>query len=230
VSLGWIIDGRACAIHCADPRWITVPAGYRTDFASIPHPMTRLVWPLLPPVGRSGKAAVIHDWLCGEQPHSVDHKMAADIINEAMTVLRESAPVGHAFQSFMSALPVTDYFRDNVLVKRPYIRLEWCEAAVRDPIRDLHNAFPDRRFKPSNSTTMQQPTPSTFISVSESQQIPPSDQTFHTTVTCPHPTQGDSIPSLSVQTRTQTATQAASPTAAHNPTPPPCPQTDRAGR
>jgi len=40
----------------ADPRWITVPAGYRTDFASIP----RLVWPLLPPVGRSGKAAVIH--------------------------------------------------------------------------------------------------------------------------------------------------------------------------
>ena len=32
----------------ADPRWITVPAGYRTDFASIP----RLVWPLLPPVGR----------------------------------------------------------------------------------------------------------------------------------------------------------------------------------
>jgi hypothetical protein len=26
----------------ADPRWITVPAGYRTDFASIPY----LVWPL----------------------------------------------------------------------------------------------------------------------------------------------------------------------------------------
>jgi hypothetical protein len=25
------------------PRWITVPAGYRTDFASIP----RLVWPLI---------------------------------------------------------------------------------------------------------------------------------------------------------------------------------------
>ena len=37
----------------ADPRWITVPAGYRTDFASIP----RLVWPLPPPVARSGKAA-----------------------------------------------------------------------------------------------------------------------------------------------------------------------------
>jgi len=43
-------------------RLITVPAGYRTDFASIP----RLVWPLLPPVGRGGKAAIIHDWLCDE--------------------------------------------------------------------------------------------------------------------------------------------------------------------
>ena len=85
MSLGWIIDGRACAIHCADPRWITVPAGHRTDFASIP----RVLWPLLPPVGRTGKAAVIHDWLCDEHPHSVDHKMAADIFNEAMTVLGE---------------------------------------------------------------------------------------------------------------------------------------------
>ncbi|NEX17633.1 MAG: hypothetical protein C1943_13650 [Halochromatium sp.] len=30
------------------PRWIRVPAGYRTDFASIP----RWVWPIFPPVGR----------------------------------------------------------------------------------------------------------------------------------------------------------------------------------
>ncbi|MBK5938196.1 hypothetical protein [Halochromatium roseum] len=80
----------------------------------------------------------------------------------------------------MSELPITDYFRDNVLVKRPYIQRDWCEAAVRDPIRKevqaddgrirhwiwvevlgrylrvvtlddgrtIHNAFPDRRFKP----------------------------------------------------------------------------------
>lgn len=75
---------------------------------------------------------------------------------------------------------ITDYFRDNVLVKRSYIRLEWCEAAIRDPIRTeiqpddgrirhwiwveelgrylrvvtppdgqtVHNAFPDRSFRP----------------------------------------------------------------------------------
>lgn len=80
----------------------------------------------------------------------------------------------------MASLPVTDYFRDNVLVKRPYIERAWCEAAVRDPVRKevqaddgrirhwiwvdalgrylrvvtlsdgqtIHNAFPDRRFRP----------------------------------------------------------------------------------
>lgn len=39
---------------------ITVPAGYNTDFASVP----RLFWQLFPPVDRYGKAAVIHDHLC----------------------------------------------------------------------------------------------------------------------------------------------------------------------
>ncbi len=80
----------------------------------------------------------------------------------------------------MLELPITDYFRDNVLVKRPYIQRAWCEAAIRDPIRKevqpddgrirhwiwvdalgrylrvvtlsdgqtIHNAFPDRRFRP----------------------------------------------------------------------------------
>jgi len=75
---------------------------------------------------------------------------------------------------------MTDYFRNDVLAKRPYIRLEWCTAAIEHPIRrevqledqrirywvfvpelgrylrvvtledgvTLHNAFPDRRFKP----------------------------------------------------------------------------------
>ena len=81
---------------------------------------------------------------------------------------------------YMNLPPMTDYFRGDVLLKRPYIRLEWCLAALADPIRrevqpedgcvrhwvfipelgkflrvvtledglTLHNAFPDRRFKP----------------------------------------------------------------------------------
>ncbi len=75
---------------------------------------------------------------------------------------------------------MTDYFRNDVAEKRPYIRLEWCIEALRNPIGrevqaedgrvrywiwieglgrylrvvalpdgvTLHNAFPDRRFKP----------------------------------------------------------------------------------
>jgi len=37
---------------------ITVPKGAKTDFASIP----RIFWPILPPVGRYSKAAVVHDY------------------------------------------------------------------------------------------------------------------------------------------------------------------------
>ena len=76
--------------------------------------------------------------------------------------------------------PMTDYFRNDVMEKRPYIRLEWCIEALRSPVKrevqsedgrvrywiwiedlgrhlrvvtlpdgvTLHNAFPDRRFKP----------------------------------------------------------------------------------
>lgn len=75
---------------------------------------------------------------------------------------------------------MTDYFKNDVLAKRTYIRLEWCQAAIASPARKetqpedgrirhwifvpelgkflrvvtladgvtLHNAFPDRRFKP----------------------------------------------------------------------------------
>lgn len=74
----------------------------------------------------------------------------------------------------------TDYFRNDVLVKRPYIKIEWLKLALSNPLREetqtddgrirhwvwiveldrylrvvtledgttVHNAFPDRRFKP----------------------------------------------------------------------------------
>ena len=79
----------------------------------------------------------------------------------------------------MNELKCTDYFRNDVLLKRPYIRIEWCLEALQNPLRreqqddgrirhwlfiaelkkylrvvtlddgvTLHNAFPDRRFKP----------------------------------------------------------------------------------
>lgn len=79
----------------------------------------------------------------------------------------------------MNEIPMTDYFRNDVLIKRPYIQLEWCRLALSNPVSreiqedgrirhwifvaeldkylrvvtledgsTIHNAFPDRRFKP----------------------------------------------------------------------------------
>lgn len=76
-------------------------------------------------------------------------------------------------------MKITEYFRTNVLPKRPYLTLQMCEAALAAPVRreqqpdgrirhwgwslalqrwlrvvtlsdgeTVHNAFPDRRFKP----------------------------------------------------------------------------------
>lgn len=38
---------------------IVVPAGFKTDFASVP----RIFWPIFPPDGPHAKAAVVHDML-----------------------------------------------------------------------------------------------------------------------------------------------------------------------
>lgn len=73
----------AIRFESSSGRTITAPAGYRTDFASVPRFFHRVV----NPVGRHGKAAIIHDWLCDESPKTTDHKQAADIFNEAMTAL-----------------------------------------------------------------------------------------------------------------------------------------------
>jgi hypothetical protein len=46
------------------PVFISVPAGFPTDLASIP----RLLWNVLPPVGRYDAAAVVHDYLYQRAP------------------------------------------------------------------------------------------------------------------------------------------------------------------
>jgi len=60
---------------------IQVPAGFRTDFASVP----RVLWTIVPPVGLYGKAAVVHDFLYVSQPCT---RLEADrIFLDAMEVL-----------------------------------------------------------------------------------------------------------------------------------------------
>ena len=84
------------------------------------------------------------------------------------------------YDSQMSKYRFTDYFENEVLRKRPYLKKEWCQRVVKNPIRfepqehnrfrfwgeieelggrylrvitlsdkkTIHNAFPDRGFKP----------------------------------------------------------------------------------
>ena len=59
---------------------VIVPTGYTTDFASVP----RAFWRIFPPGGKYRAAAVVHDFLCDESPHSCNSKQAARIFREAM--------------------------------------------------------------------------------------------------------------------------------------------------
>ncbi|MHC4061042.1 MAG: DUF1353 domain-containing protein [Planctomycetota bacterium] len=60
---------------------IKVPAGFITDFASVP----RLFWAFFPTWGKYGNAAVIHDYLYWEQ--SYPRERADEIFLEGMLVL-----------------------------------------------------------------------------------------------------------------------------------------------
>ena len=71
-------------------RWVYVPAGYLTDGASVP----RALWSLIPPWGRYGQAAVVHDIVCeylsitvDGEPVRVTREQCDQILLEAMTVL-----------------------------------------------------------------------------------------------------------------------------------------------
>lgn len=62
--------------------FIKVPQGFVTDFASVP----RLFWTILPPWGRYGKAAVLHDYMY--QNVLFNRLLCDSIFYEAMTVLQ----------------------------------------------------------------------------------------------------------------------------------------------
>ena len=64
-----------------DPTIYIVPAGFMTDFASVPQPF----WIILPRWGKYGNAAVIHDYLYKVQTRS--RRKADGIFREGMGVL-----------------------------------------------------------------------------------------------------------------------------------------------
>ena len=65
-------------------RYIEVPVGYKTDFASVP----RVFWRIFPPHGKYVPASVVHDYLCDLRGSTgVDSKTTHAIFNEAMEVV-----------------------------------------------------------------------------------------------------------------------------------------------
>lgn len=60
---------------------VRIPAGFRTDLASIP----RFFWRVLPPIGAYDKAAVVHDFLY--QHNGCSREQADAVLLEAMGVL-----------------------------------------------------------------------------------------------------------------------------------------------
>jgi hypothetical protein len=62
-------------------RALSVPAGFKTDLASIPQ----VFWRVLPPVGKYDAAAVVHDFLY--QHNGVTRAQADATLSEAMAVL-----------------------------------------------------------------------------------------------------------------------------------------------
>lgn len=63
----------------------TVPAGYVTDFASVP----RVFWAIAPPLGPYAKAAVVHDWYC-EHPEILGRAKTDKMFYDGMRILNVS--------------------------------------------------------------------------------------------------------------------------------------------
>jgi hypothetical protein len=66
-----------------DSETIVVPAGFITDFASVP----RIFWWIYPKWGKYGNAAVIHDYLYSAQLEKYPKKWADEIFLQGMQVL-----------------------------------------------------------------------------------------------------------------------------------------------
>ncbi|HPS02131.1 MAG TPA: DUF1353 domain-containing protein [Candidatus Sumerlaeota bacterium] len=67
---------------------ITVPAGFLTNFASVP----KLFWNVISPWGEHSRAAVVHDWL---YQSGITEKDVADLIFKAL-MIRYGVPAWQA--------------------------------------------------------------------------------------------------------------------------------------
>ncbi len=100
----------------SDERWVYVPLHYLTDGATVP----RFLWGLIPPWGRYGQAAVLHDYLC-----------------ETLTVIEQGKPVAitrtqadKALKEAMEALDVPRWKRNVMYIG---VRIYGTLARIKGP-------------------------------------------------------------------------------------------------
>lgn len=70
-------------------RTFEVPAGFVTDWASVP----RFLWRLIPSRGSYNKAALVHDYLYRVQPEGVTRRQADQVFLDAMRHLGVAGPL-----------------------------------------------------------------------------------------------------------------------------------------
>lgn len=76
---------------------VVVPAGFETDFASIPFPASKIY----KPDGPWKKAAVVHDFLCGRGGSGLSRRMADNVFYEAMRADGVNLLVATAFWCYL---------------------------------------------------------------------------------------------------------------------------------
>jgi hypothetical protein len=112
------------------PRAVRVPDGFVSDLASIPS----YLWWALPPTGRYGHAAILHDWLYWEQ--SCSRAVADRVFDVAMAelnvdpALRKSmwAAVRVAGGTYWDAAKAEKKLKKNrVLKRKPETPVTWAE-------------------------------------------------------------------------------------------------------
>lgn len=91
--------------HAESGEWVNVPAGYLTDGASVP----RVFWSMIPPWGKYGQAAVVHDILCeylsitkDGAPYRITREECDNLLLEAMTALEVPYITRHAIHKAVS--------------------------------------------------------------------------------------------------------------------------------
>lgn len=88
----------------SDGSTILIPAGYVTDFASVPM----LLWSFLPPIGKYNRAALVHDYLYDSQykKKELGEKGARKFADKQFLFLANKINPNDAFRHYIMYLTV----------------------------------------------------------------------------------------------------------------------------